>query len=210
VNELSVLSGVPTNGLNELSGGGNGACVMNALPPSGTNPPRLALRVRRRVLRRECFRAISYILTKTMWVWLLIGVAVLVILFYRSTREHLKNRNEQPIYGPTALPPIIDGTSAGGAKHGKTTGGPYPDIFGPDATPQIGAGSLAGEESKTPPVSDVEPAEADSKGNCKEKSERSPNSEDDGRGGLNPFLTDAFPYDGPPQPFLTDFSKILH
>jgi len=146
-----------------------------------------------------------------MWVWLLIGVALLVILFYRSTREHLTNRNEQPIYGPTALPPVDrSSTDAGGANPGKTTGGPYPDIFGPDATPQIGAGSLVGEEYKTPPVSDVEPAEAESKCNCKEKSKQPPKSIDDGRRKLNPFLTDAFPYNGPPQPFLTDFSKILH
>jgi len=168
-----------------------------------------------------------------MWVWLLIGVAVLIILFYRSTRENLTNqqsvrkRNEQPIYGPTALPPVdppVDGTSTGGTKPGKTTGGPYPEIFGPDATPQIGAGSLAAEESKTPLVSDVPPASA-SEAKPSASSEAKPSQSqskpeamlkrplkpiDDGRRKLNPFLTDAFPYEGPPQPFLTDFSKILH
>ena len=194
---------------------------MNALPPSGTNPPRLALRVR----RRECFRPISYILTKTMWVWLLIGIAILVIVFYRSTRENLTNQNfgpkkeTNPIIGPTALPPVdtpVDGTSTGGAKPGKTTGGPYPDIFGPDTTPQIGAGSLAGEESKTPPVPETKPAEpksepkSESKCDCKDKPKQPPKPIDDGRRKLNPFLTDAFPYNGAPQPFLTDFSKILH
>jgi hypothetical protein len=160
-----------------------------------------------------------------MWVWLLIGIAVLIILFYRSTRENLTNqqsvgkRNEQPIYGPTALPPVdppVDGTSTGGAKPGKTTGGPYPEIFGPDATPQIGAGSLAGEESKTPPVSDVAPASASEAKPSQSQSKpeatlkRPLKPIDDGSRKLNPFLTDAFPYEGPPQPFLTDFSKILH
>lgn len=158
-----------------------------------------------------------------MWVWLLIGIAVLIILFYRSTRENLTNqqsvgkRNEKPIYGPTALPPVdppVDGTSTGGAKPGKTTGGPYPEIFGPDTTPQIGAGSLAGAENKTPPVSDVKPApKPDVKPAQPEpesKLKRPLKPIDDGSRKLNPFLTDAFPYNGPPQPFLTDFSKILH
>jgi hypothetical protein len=145
-----------------------------------------------------------------MWVWLLIGVAVLVILFYRSTRENLTNeepvpeRNEKPIYGPTALPPV-DGTNTGGSKSGKTIGGPYPEIFGPDTAPQIGAGSIAAEEKKIEP----KPKEPESKCDCK-KEPKPPTKLDDGQRKLNPFLTDAFPYEGPPQPFLTDFSKILH
>jgi hypothetical protein len=136
-----------------------------------------------------------------MWVWLLIGIAVLVILFYRSTRENLTNkepvrkRNENPIYGPTALPPV-DGTNTGGSKSGKTTGGPYPDIFGPDTTPEIA------EVKKPVPEPEKKPGKPESK--------PPPNSIDDSRRKLNPFLTDAFPDEGAPQPFLTDFSKIIH
>jgi hypothetical protein len=59
---------------------------------------------------------------------------------YRTTREGM--RNENPIYGPPAKPPVRDHakrTNVGGSKGGQSVvGGPYPEIFGPDPTPPIG------------------------------------------------------------------------
>lgn len=162
-----------------------------------------------------------------MWIWVLVGLAILVILFYRS-RENMTNgqlmntldaferdgkkSNEpslDPIYGPSANPPAVPSSTNNGGKDGKSVGGPYPQIFGPDTTPRPGAGRVPGGttpgDGKTGEssvyVNPVGPGQVAS---------------DQGGGGetvepeFNPDLKNAFPYDGPPQPFLTDFSKILH
>ena len=163
-----------------------------------------------------------------MWIWVLVGLAILVILFYRS-RENMTNNqlmsalnsfektgkksNEpslDPIYGPSANPPEFPSSTNGGGKNGKSTGGPYPQIFGPDTTPQPGtgrggagtaAGGIAGD-GKTGQssvyVNPVGPGQVGSDQAIAVEPE------------FNPDLKNAFPYDGPPQPFLTDFSKILH
>ena len=180
-------------------------------------------------MRRDFF-AISYILTKTMWIWILVGVAILVILFYRS-RENMTNgqlmntldafkkegkkSNEpslDPIYGPSASPPEFpSSTNSGGGKDGKSTGGPYPQIFGPDTTPKPGAGRLgpgtaaggiAGDGKTGQSSVYVNPVGPGQVGSDQGGETVEPE--------FNPDLKNAFPYDGPPQPFLTDFSKILH
>ena len=163
-----------------------------------------------------------------MWIWVLVGLAILVILFYRS-RENMtdgqlmntldafkrdgtksKDPSLDPIYGPSANPPEFPSSTNGGGKNGKSTGGPYPQIFGPDTTPQPGAGrggagtaagGVAGN-GKTGDssvyVNPVGPGQVGSDQGIAVEPE------------FNPDLKNAFPYDGPPQPFLTDFSKILH
>jgi hypothetical protein len=165
-----------------------------------------------------------------MWIWVLVGIAILVIFFYRS-RENMTNgqlmntldafkkdgkkSNDpklDPIYGPSANPPAFPSSTNGGGRNGKSTGGPYPQIFGPDTAPQPGtgrngaggtaAGGVAGD-GKTGQssvyVNPVGPGQvaSDQGGETVEPE-------------FNPDLKNAFPYDGPPQPFLTDFSKILH
>ena len=163
-----------------------------------------------------------------MWIWVLVGLAILVILFYRS-RENMtdgqlmntldafkrdgtksKDPSLDPIYGPSANPPEFPSSTNGGGKNGKSTGGPYPQIFGPDTTPQPGAGrggagtaaggvagnGKTGESSVY--VKPVGPGQVGSDQGMAVEPE------------FNPGLKNAFPYDGPPQPFLTDFSKILH
>jgi hypothetical protein len=154
-----------------------------------------------------------------MWIWVLVGIAILVIFFYRS-RENMtdgqlmntldafkkdgtkpKDPSLDPIYGPSANPPATPSSTNGGGKNGKSTGGPYPQIFGPDTTPQPGAGGVAGDgksgESSVY-VNPVGPGQVGSDQGMAVEPE------------FNPDLKNAFPYDGPPQPFLTDFSKILH
>jgi hypothetical protein len=165
-----------------------------------------------------------------MWIWVLVGIAILVIFFYRS-RENMTNNqlmsalnsfeksgtksskpSLDPIYGPSANPPAFPSSTNGGGRNGKSTGGPYPQIFGPDTAPQPGtgrggaggtaAGGVAGN-GKTGQssvyVNPVGPGQmaSDQGGETVEPE-------------FNPDLKNAFPYDGPPQPFLTDFSKILH
>ena len=156
-----------------------------------------------------------------MWIWVLVGLAILVILFYRS-RENMtdgqlmntldafkkdgkksKDPSLDPIYGPSAKPPAVpSSTNSGGGKDGKTTGGPYPQIFGPDTTPRPGAGRSEPGNGKTGEssvyVNPVGPGQVGSDQAIAVEPE------------FNPDLKNAFPYDGPPQPFLTDFSKILH
>ena len=156
-----------------------------------------------------------------MWIWVLVGLAILVILLYRS-RENMtnnqlmsalnsfektgtkpKNPSLDPIYGPSAKPPAVpSSTNNGGGRNGKSTGGPYPQIFGPDTTPRPGAGRPEPGNGKTGEssvyVNPVGPGQVGSDQAMAVEPE------------FNPDLKNAFPYDGPPQPFLTDFSKILH
>lgn len=148
-----------------------------------------------------------------MWIWILVGLAILVIFFYRS-RENMtdgklmdtldafkrdgKKSTEpklDPIYGPSANPPTFPSSTNSGGRDGKSTAGPYPQIFGPDTTPQPGTGRDGESPGYVNPVGPGQVA-----------SDQGKTAEPE----FNPDLKNAFPYDGPPQPFLTDFSKILH
>ena len=148
-----------------------------------------------------------------------------MLLFYRTSREGMINQN--PIYGPPAKPPVHPKkTNSGGSKSGKSVGGPYPDIFGPDATRPIGEKGTnpkepepepdAVPEESEPPAESTSPCELDSKYSAVYVNPVGPGvvASDQSRGckgsATNPYITVAFPYDGPPQPFLSDFSKILH
>jgi hypothetical protein len=177
-----------------------------------------------------------------MWVWVLVGIALLVILFYRP-RENMSNdqlistlkqfgdtsssgTSEKPIYGPSANPPPVPTNR--GAGGGKTVAGPYPQIFGPDVTGapgttgsgSQGVGNVAG--GPTNGVNGVGGL-ADGCSNGSGTGQVGANggssngyvfSDQPGPADMahefNPDLAKAFPVDGPPQPFLTDFSRIQH
>lgn len=134
--------------------------------------------------------------------YLLIGLLILAILIsYR--REHMTNEDvssmmqhygdrthkrkgdappSAPIFGPTAPKPV-DPSRGGKGRGGKPRrGGDYPNIYGPDV----------------PMVPGMKPHS---------RKHESDNVEDDTYD-YNPDLQKAFPTSGPPQPFLTDFSKF--
>ena len=165
-----------------------------------------------------------------MWLWILVGLAVLVILFYRP-RENMTNdqlintlktfgetgssssssNNTQPsvkpIYGPSANPPPFPtNTGAGG---GKTVAGPYPQIFGPDVTnaPGTMSGSVLGSGGVGGGGGGVGGVGANGGSANGYVYSDQPGPQDRSHE-FNPDLAKAFPVDGPPQPFLTDFSKI--
>jgi len=134
-----------------------------------------------------------------------------------------KDTSLDPIYGPSANPPAFPSSTNGGGKNGKSTGGPYPQIFGPDTTPQPGAGrgGPGGPGRAGPGGAGAGTAAGGVAGDGKYgESSVYVNPVGPGQVGsdqgmavepeFNPDLKNAFPYDGPPQPFLTDFSKILH
>ena len=161
-----------------------------------------------------------------MWLWVLLGLAILVILFYRP-RENMSNDqlidtlktfgekgthsssktsgpSNQAIYGPSASPPPVP-TNTGGSGGGKTVAGPYPQIFGPDITngPGTASGTASGTVSSGAPVGPGQVASDQGlAGGCQGPADQTHE--------FNPDLAKAFPVDGPPQPFLTDFSKIQH
>jgi hypothetical protein len=224
-----------------------------------------------------------------MWIWILVGIAVLIILFYRP-RENMTNEalistlktfgekgtppsssakgpGKQPIYGPSANPPPLP-TNNGGSGSGKSVGGPYPQIFGPDVNAVPGTSSYgtpgSGGSSPPPPSpsnpsypsnatsgglralgsagsssyttnlggmggstsSSSNPSNVNSRGPGTLRSTRSVGSTvnpvgpgqvasdqpppQDQAYQFNPDLAKAFPTNGPPLPFLTDFSKIQH
>ena len=113
--------------------------------------------------------------------------------FKRDGKKSIEPKLD-PIYGPSANPPEFPSSTNRG-RDGKSTAGPYPQIFGPDVTPQPGTGRDGESPSYVNPVGLGQVASDQGKTAQPE---------------FNPDLKNAFPYDGPPQPFLTDFSKILH
>jgi len=166
-----------------------------------------------------------------MWIWVLAGIAILGILIYYNRREHMTNdqlistlktfgdqgtfssksggQSVKPIYGPSANPPPIP-TNTGGGMNGRTVAGPYPQIFGPDVTNAPGTtrsfgrsgGDLSGDGSGS----------GGGAGTCNSSSGKVISDEPPPYESheFNPDLAKAFPVDGPPQPFLTDFSRIQH
>ena len=94
-----------------------------------------------------------------------------------------KSPSEAPIYGPKAdappAPTKTDGTSKNGGN------GVYPEIYGPEYQGVPGM-----------------------KQSQKNSSKHSSDDTSDDTYDYNPDLQKAFPTSGPPQPFLTDFSRF--
>lgn len=93
--------------------------------------------------------------------------------------------SEMEIYGPKA--PKVVPSAPSGTKNGGDSGGVYPDIYGPDIV-------------KTP-------------GTTKQKTapgKHTSDEVDDETYDFNPDLQKAFPTNGEPQPFLTDFAPFKH
>lgn len=137
---------------------------------------------------------------------LLIVVLLVLFLVSMTTYEHMTNKDvmsalqkygtedtkkdkkketpfQAPIYGPKAEPVVHPSPTTPSSKPNGGTG-VYPDIYGPDVV------ASPGEKIKN-------------------KKHESDNVDDDTYD-YNPDLKKAFPVEGPPQPFLTDFSKFQH
>ncbi len=92
--------------------------------------------------------------------------------------------SEYPIYGPTAKPPKPEPSGGGRSGRGRRTdGGTYPEIYGPDV--ELIPGTKPSKPGK-----------------------HSSDDTSDSTYEFNPDLAKAFPTSGPPQPYLTDFSKL--
>jgi hypothetical protein len=105
-----------------------------------------------------------------------------------GTPEAKKNAKDEPseleIYGPKAEKVVP--TKSSGKSSGSDTSGSYPDIYGPDIP------LVPGTKTKSMP------------------GKHTSDEVDDETYDFNPDLQKAFPTEGPPQPFLTDFSKFQH
>ena len=138
-----------------------------------------------------------------LWILLAI-VAILAVTYYRQ-RESMTNADvqsalqkyggsdtphsynstgvsEYPIYGPTIKRPPVSPTGGSGEGAPKRTTGLYPEIYGPDVE------MVPGTKPHNPKHRSDDP--------------------DDPAYEYNPDLQKAFPTSGPPQPFLTDFTKF--
>jgi len=137
---------------------------------------------------------------------LLVAVALVLFLVSMTTYEHMTNKDlmsalqkygtddkkkekkpddkpaEAPIYGPKAAPPPAEPVPTKSSTKTPTDSSVYPDIYGPEVV------AAPGEKIK----------------HAKHESDRV----DDETYDYNPDLQKAFPTSGPPQPFLTDFSKF--
>jgi len=97
-------------------------------------------------------------------------------------KKQTSEKDKLPIYGPSGVlaPPPPKPAPSSKGKDGSQ----YPEIYGPDVVLTPGKKSSNGKHE-------------------------SDNTEDDTYD-YNPDLQKAFPVEGPPQPFLGDFSKIQH
>lgn len=142
-----------------------------------------------------------------MLIVILAILAIVVATFYR--REHMTNKDmmsvlqtygtkddvksdtskkdtpyQQAIYGPQAQnPPPPPAPTKGDAKGKDSNDGNYPDIYGP-------------EYQGVPGMKQCTSGKQSSDNTC------------DSTYDYNPDLQKAFPTNGPPQPFLTDFAKF--
>ena len=138
-----------------------------------------------------------------MLLWILGGLVILLLLV--SRKEHMTNEDlistlktfgdkappkkkanpadvdQIPIYGPRA--PQVAPADPSKTKLSPTASGVYPDIYGPEITAVPGT---------------------------KPGSKHASDEVEDKTYEFNPDLQKAFPSDGPPQPFLTNFTKIQH
>ena len=135
---------------------------------------------------------------------LLIAIALVLFLVSMTTYEHMTNKDvlsaikkygtedtkqttkektplEAPIYGPKAQP-VAQPSPTTPTSKSKSDSSTYPDIYGPDVV------AAPGEKIKS----------------AKHESDHV----DDPTYDYNPDLQKAFPTSGPPQPFLTDFSRF--
>jgi hypothetical protein len=136
----------------------------------------------------------------------LIVIALLIFLVSMTTYEHMTNKDlvsalqkygskedskkktdipsQTPIYGPKAEPVVHPTPTKPSSKSNVDSTSVYPDIYGPDVV------ASPGEKIKHAKVAS--------------------DNVDDETYDYNPDLAKAFPTSGPPQPFLTDFSKFQH
>lgn len=136
---------------------------------------------------------------------LLVAIALVLFLVSMTTYEHMTNKDvmsalqkygtDDPkksttkkttssgaaIYGPKAEA-VAQPSPTTPASKSKSDSSTYPDIYGPDVV------AAPGEKIK----------------HAKHESDRV----DDETYDYNPDLQNAFPTSGPPQPFLTDFSRF--
>jgi hypothetical protein len=139
-----------------------------------------------------------------MVIFILLGIALILFL---NSREHMTNSDlistlktfgsegtkkpskpyasEAPIMGPKA--PKVEPAPPKTNKNGDSESGIYPDIYGPEYQGPPGSKHSKGKHSSTKHQSDDTSDETYQ---------------------FNPDLKKAFPTEGPPQPFLTDFSKF--
>jgi hypothetical protein len=136
----------------------------------------------------------------------IVVLAIVVIFITRPLTEYMTNKDlvsalqthgtpdtkkkakdepsELEIYGPKAEKVVP--TKSSGKSSGSDTSGSYPDIYGPDIP------LVPGTKTKSMP------------------GKHTSDEVDDETYDFNPDLQKAFPTEGPPQPFLTDFSKFQH
>jgi hypothetical protein len=139
------------------------------------------------------------------WLWIVLSILAIFIVSY-SRREQMTNKDVQSalqkyagstdtssahkptavsqyhIYGPKAKAPEPESEPTPGGGTGKNDSRAYPDIYGPDV--------------------ELVPGTKPSSGKHKSDDTSDPIYE------FNPDLQKAFPTDGPPKPFLTDFSRF--
>lgn len=140
-----------------------------------------------------------------MTIFILLGI-VLLLLFLNS-REHMTNADlistlktfgsegtkkpskpyasEAPIMGPKA--PKVEPAPPKTNNGGDSESGIYPDIYGPEYQGPPGSKHSSSKHQSSKHQSDDTSDETYQ---------------------FNPDLKKAFPTEGPPQPFLTDFSKF--
>jgi hypothetical protein len=104
----------------------------------------------------------------------------------KGTKKPAKDASQSdsmPIMGPRAEIDPADKKKKEASK-GTNLSGTYPDIYGPDVPKIPGTKQTAGKTISGEPNDETYE--------------------------FNPDLKNAFPVEGPPQPFLTDFSKFQH
>lgn len=142
--------------------------------------------------------------------WFLVAILAIILATYYRRRESMTNADVQsamqdygdtsgkhqkhtsgevgefPIYGPKIKHPPVkpSGDDDGNSKNKKRNTGIYPDIYGPDVPMTPGKRPHDGKHHSDDTSDDTYQ--------------------------FNPDYQKAFPTDGPPQPYLTNFSKFQH